>query len=133
VILVDANVIMYAAGADHAAKKPSVSFLRRVAGGEVEASVDAEVLQEILHRYRAMGRWEAGRAVYDLARQLFPLVLPVTADVMDRARALLDENEALMARDALHAAVVLTGGLAGICTYDRDFDSIPGVRRMEPS
>jgi len=33
-------------------------------------------------------------------------VLPVTAEVLDRARGLLDEYGRLMARDALHAAFV---------------------------
>jgi hypothetical protein len=32
-----------------------VALLERVADGELEATVDAEVLQEILHRYRAIG------------------------------------------------------------------------------
>jgi predicted nucleic acid-binding protein len=52
-ILVDANVFMYAAGAEHPHKAPSRIFLEKVAGGEIEAALDAEVLQEILHRYRA--------------------------------------------------------------------------------
>jgi uncharacterized protein len=132
VILVDANVLMYAAGAAHPHKGPSVAFLERVAAGGVDAAVDAEVLQEILHRYRALDRWESGRLVYDLARRVFPLVLPITAEVVDRARSLLDDHRHLGARDALHAAVVLAGGLEGICSWDRDFDTIPSVARREP-
>jgi hypothetical protein len=132
VILIDANVIMYAAGASHPHKRPSVALLERVASGDVEATIDAEVLQEILHRYRAIGRWEDGRRVYDLTRQLFPSVVPVTAAVLDRARRLLDAVPRIMARDALHAAVVMTEGLEAVCSYDRDFDSIRGVVRVEP-
>ena len=131
-ILVDANVIMYAAGADHPHKKPSVAFLERVARGEVEATVDAEVLQEILHRYRAIGRWEDGRRVYDLARQLFRNVVPVTAEVLDRARRILDTDRRIMARDALHAAVVMSEGLEAVCSWDPDFDRIKGLVRREP-
>jgi hypothetical protein len=132
VILVDANVIMYAAGAEHPHKRPSVAFLERVARGEVEATIDAEVLQEILHRYRAIGRWEDGRRVYDLARQLFRSVVPVTAEVLDRARRILDTDRRIMARDALHAAVVMTDGLEAVCSWDRDFDRIKGLVRREP-
>lgn len=131
-ILVDTNIIMYAAGAAHPHKRPSVRLLERIASGAVEATIDAETLQEILHRYRAIGRWAEGRAVYDLARQIFPAVIPVTAAVLDRARLLLDGNARIMARDALHAAVVLEEGLDGIFTYDRDFDRVPGVRRETP-
>ena len=131
-ILVDANLLMYAAGAPHPHKEPSAAFLKRVATGEVDAVLDAEVLQEILHRYRALDRWEEGRRVFDLARTLFPVVLPVTAEVMDRARLMLDAYPHLMARDALHAAVVLEGQLEGVCSYDRDFDPVAGVVRFEP-
>lgn len=131
-ILVDTNVIMYAAGAEHPHKRPSVAFLERVARGEVEATIDAEVLQEILHRYRAIGRWEDGRRVYDLARQLFRNVVPVTAEVLDRARRILDTDRRIMARDALHAAVVMSEGLEAVCSWDRDFDRIKGIVRREP-
>jgi predicted nucleic acid-binding protein len=131
--LIDANILMYAAGAAHPNKEPSIRFLERVANGEVAATIDAETLQEILHRYRAIERWADGRKVYDLARELFPDVIPVTASVLDRARTLLDGSTSLMARDALHAAVVLEEGLDGIYSYDRDFDHIPGIRRLQPA
>jgi predicted nucleic acid-binding protein len=123
---------MYAAGTEHPNKAPSVAFLESVARGEVEAIVDAELLQEILHRYRAIDRWTVGRRVYDLARQIFPAVLPVTSEIVDRARILLDEYDGLMARDALHAAVVEMNSLEGICSYDRDLDRITTIRRTEP-
>jgi hypothetical protein len=131
--LIDANILMYAAGAAHPNKQPSIRFLERVANGEVDATIDAEILQEILHRYRTIGRWADGRKVFDLARELFPDVIPVTASVLDRARTLLDASTSLMARDALHAAVVLEEGLDGIYSYDRDFDHIPGIRRLQPA
>ncbi|MCP4664620.1 MAG: type II toxin-antitoxin system VapC family toxin [bacterium] len=131
-ILVDANILMYAAGADHPNKAPSAKFLRRVARGEVEAALDAEVLQEILYRYRSIGRWSQGRRVYDAARRLFPVVVPITSAVLDLARQLMDSHEELQARDALHGAVVLHQGAQAICSYDRDFDQIPQLKRIEP-
>lgn len=135
-ILIDSNILMYAAGADHPHKLPSVALLERIAGGDVEAIINAEVLQEILHRYRSIRRWGDGRRVYDLTRQLFPVVLPVTAAALDRARDLLDRVASVMARDAVHAAVhaavVLTEGLEAVCSYDGDFDHIPGIIRLEP-
>jgi predicted nucleic acid-binding protein len=130
--LVDANVPMYAAGAEHAYKAPAGRFLGRVANGDVEAVVGAEVLQEILHRYRALDRWPDGRRVFDLTRTIFPVVLPVTAEIVDRARSLLDQHPTLVARDALHASVVLVNGLDAICSFDRDFDAISGLRRLDP-
>jgi predicted nucleic acid-binding protein len=132
VILIDTNIIMYAAGAPHTHKGPSVRMLEQVAAGEVEATIDAEVLQEILHRYRAINRWDDGKQVYDLTRRLFPVVIPVTAAILDRARQLLDTDATIMARDALHAAVVLEERLDGVISFDHDFDRIAGVVRREP-
>ncbi|HVS13849.1 MAG TPA: type II toxin-antitoxin system VapC family toxin [Thermoanaerobaculia bacterium] len=131
-ILVDANVLMYAAGAEHPFKRPSVAFLESVATGEVDGAVDTEVLQELLHRYRAIDRWREGREVFDRARQLFDVILPIDVHCVDEARRLLDLHPRLSARDALHGAVVRCFGLDGICTYDRGFEGIDGVRRHEP-
>ena len=62
-ILLDTNILMYAAGAEHPYKEPSRQYLERVARGEIEAALDAETLQEILHRYKAIRRWPEGGQV----------------------------------------------------------------------
>lgn len=131
-ILIDANVLMYGAGADHPHKEPSAALARRIGDGTVRAVLDAEVLREILHRYRALNRWDEGRRLYDSSRELLPTVLSITDTVVDQARSLLDRYPRLTARDAIHAAVVLEYGLEAICSYDRDFDGVEGVRRVEP-
>ena len=129
-ILVDSNILMYASGAEHPNKAPSVAFLRRVAAGEVEATVDAEALQEVIHRYRALHRWAEGRGVYELARTLFPEVLAITGAVMDYAKQIVDKDDGISARDAVHAAVIAEYKLEGICTFDQDFDRIRGCKRV---
>ena len=131
-ILLGANIIMYAAGTPHPHKAPSAALLERIARGEIAAALDAEVLQEILHRYRTIGRWKDGRRVYDLARRSVVTVLPITAEVTDQARAILDDHPKLMARDALHAAVCRAAEAEAICSYDRDLDVVAGLRRVEP-
>ena len=131
-MLMDTNILMYAAGAPHPNKAPSVALLERVAAGQVEATIDTEVLREILHRYRAIGRWKEGRQVYDLTRRIFPMVIPVTAEILDAARGLMDQHPEIMARDALHAAVVLEERLEGIFSFDDDLDRIPGMVRRVP-
>ena len=132
-ILLDANIFMYAGGNPHPNKAPSLAFLERVALGELEARVDAEVLQEILHRYRAIDRWEDGRRVYDHARQVVPQVISITATILDTSRELMDVHRTLTARDALHAAVYELMEAEAWCSYDRDFDAIPGLVRREPT
>ncbi|MGH7541927.1 MAG: type II toxin-antitoxin system VapC family toxin [Gemmatimonadota bacterium] len=130
--LVDSNILMYAAGARHRNKEPSLRFLERVARGDAEAAVDAKVLQEVLRHYRAIGRWHDGWTVYDRARTIFPVVIPVTADILDAARGLMDRYGDLSTRDALHAGVVIVHGFEGIVSFDRDFDQVEELRRFEP-
>lgn len=131
-ILIDSNILMYAAGAAHPHKAPSVALLERVAAAQTSACVSVEVLQEVLHRYRAIDRWSDGRRVYELARQIFPAVIPVTVAMLDRACDILEATPGITARDAVHAAVVQLESLDAICSYDRDFDRIADLRRVQP-
>jgi len=43
-MLIDANVLMYAAGAAHPNKAPSTRLLERVARSELAATINAETL-----------------------------------------------------------------------------------------
>jgi len=132
VILLDANVVMYACGALHPHKAASAGLLTAVAEGRVSASCDVEVLQEILHRYRSVGRFDDALSVYSLARTVLGEPLAVDGRDLDRARDLLARDRVLTARDALHAAVFLRGDAELFCSYDADFDRIPGLVRVEP-
>ncbi len=125
-------IFMYAGGNPHPNKAPSLAFLERVAHGELDVWVDAEVLQEILHRYRAIERWEDGRRVFDHARQVVLQVIPITPTILDKTRDLMDVHLTLTARDALHAAVYELMAPEAWCSYDRHFDAIPGLVRREP-
>jgi predicted nucleic acid-binding protein len=51
---IDANIPMDAVGRSHPLKSPAVAILETVDRGDLRAVTDAEVLQEILHRYTAL-------------------------------------------------------------------------------
>jgi len=72
------------------------------------------------------------RVVARQLREAFDVRIPITVVVLALARLLSDEPTELMARDALHAAVVEAHGLQSICSYDQDFDRVPGLMRVEP-
>jgi predicted nucleic acid-binding protein len=132
VILLDTNILMYAGGGLHTCKAPSLRLLRRVAAGEVAAAVNAEVLQEILHRFQGSPRWADGVRMYELTRQVVSVVIPVTETVLDGAVRLMQRHPALSARDAVHASTALAVGVRGICSYDTDLDQVVGLRRFVP-
>ena len=131
-ILIDANVLMYAVGAEHPHKQPCVRLLERIGAGEVEAVVDAETLQELLHRYRSLNRWSEAERLYGLTRRLFPQIVSITGETLDAAKLLMSRHPHLAARDAVHAAAVHLNDLTAICSYDRDFDVIGNLVRVEP-
>ena len=62
-VFIDANVPIYASGGDHPLKEPCAHILRGVAQDPRPFATDSEVLQELLHRYLALERWELGREV----------------------------------------------------------------------
>ena len=67
-ILIDSNIFMYAGGASHPNKAPSVALLEGIATGRLDGVIDAEILQEILHRYRSIRRWKDGSKEIQYAR-----------------------------------------------------------------
>ena len=131
-ILVDTNVLMYAAGSNHPNQASCINFLNLVSDKDVDAVLDSEVLQEILHRYRSIGRWALGCEIFDLAITVFDEILPITRQDVVWARQVMSRDEGISARDAIHIAVAETHGMDAICTFDRGFEDISTISRREP-
>jgi hypothetical protein len=132
--LLDTNVFMYAAGREHPLKTACVAVLRRVAVDDLRAVTDTEVLQEILHRYGALGERDRGIRLARLAvDQVGGDVLPVTLADMRRAFDLWERTgSAIKSRDAVHAATMLNHGLTHIVSADEHFDAVEGLTRVDP-
>ena len=132
-ILIDANVFMYAAGRESPQRAPCQAYLRRLVEPDTHlVSTDAEVLQEILHRYKALGVPEIGFGLVDAITHLPIPVLPIAeADVIE-ARRLMERFEDLSARDAVHLGVMQQHGIERILSYDRGFDRVAWAVREEP-
>jgi predicted nucleic acid-binding protein len=132
-VFIDSNIPMYVAGREHPLRDPARRFMERVRDGNVDACTSTEVLQEILYRYAALKRLDLARQVYDLFVQLCPTVLPVTLADTDRAKALVCEGTEIDVRDAVHAAVMLNHDVRHIATFDRGFDHVEGIERLDLS
>jgi predicted nucleic acid-binding protein len=130
VIFVDSNVPMYLVGAAHPHKVDAQRALERCLAERERLVTDAEVLQEILHRYVAIGRREAIQPAFDALLGVVDAVLPVDLAAADRARAIVLAYQDLSARDALHLAVMEREGIERILSFDAGFDSFPGIRRL---
>jgi predicted nucleic acid-binding protein len=130
VILVDSNIPMYLVGGPHPNKEAARRALEEaVAAGESLCS-DAEVLQEILHRYTAVRRPEEIDPAFDALIAIVDVVYPIERADVERARRLLRTTRTLSARDALHVAVMHGRDIDRILSFDVGFDGIPGIARV---
>jgi uncharacterized protein len=131
--LVDVNIPMYAAGAEHRLRDPARQVIRSIAANELDAVTDAEVFQEILYRYLHIGEREKGLRVFDAFRRIMlGRILPVLADDVHEARLLSDRYPRLSARDLIHLAIMRNNGIDRIITADADFEDISGIERIDP-
>ena len=133
-IFLDANIPMYAAGSEHEFRAPCIELLGLVARHPLSFITDAEVLQELLHRYSAIRRWERGAAVLnEFALTMRGRVEPIVADDVEWAASLVTRHPRLSARDAIHAAVMRRLGIERIASTDGGFNGIPGIQRLDPA
>ena len=85
----DTNVFLHAAGRPHPLKEACAGVLRKVAEGSLDATVNSEVLQEIVYVLARRGRREDGTVLARHVAALFPDLLPVTREDMIEACNLL--------------------------------------------
>ena len=129
-ILVDSNIPMYLVGADHPLKGRARQLAEEaIAEGEALCT-DAEVLQEILHRYRAINRPDMIDPAFSAVLGIVDVVYPIERRDVERARRILQSSPERSARDALHIAVMHAHDIDRVMSFDRGLDGIPGVRRL---
>lgn len=129
--LIDTNVIIYAAGKAHPLREGAREVLDQVGEGTLQANIDTEVLQEILHVYYARRERTKGFDTIDDLLLLFPNPFPIGREEIETARDLMRAHSFLSARDAIHAAVVQVNELEGMITADKVFDRIKGLKRFD--
>ncbi|HEY7838117.1 MAG TPA: type II toxin-antitoxin system VapC family toxin [Terriglobales bacterium] len=121
---------MYTAGAPHPNRTAAMEFLERLARNREEICTDAEVLQEIVHRYTKIGRRQEIAALLVKTLAMVDEVMAVGQSEVLRAAEIVQAPQALSARDAIHLASMENRGVRRIFSFDRDFDRWPGIIRM---
>jgi hypothetical protein len=129
-IFVDSNVPMYLIGAPHPHKLDAQRLLETAIAEDEKLVTDAEVLQEILHRYTAINRRDAIQPAFDAVHGLVDEIFAIEVADVERAKAIVLERRRLSARDALHAAVMERRRIARIMSFDAGFDGLPGLERL---
>jgi hypothetical protein len=130
VILVDSNIPMYLVGSAHPHKADAQRLLEDCVVRGERLVTDAEVLQEILHRYVAIDRRDAIQPAFDVLLGIVDEVFAVTLADLQLAKQIVLGAARLSARDAIHLAVMNHRRVNRILSFDRGFDGHPGVVRV---
>ena len=129
-IFVDSNLPMYLVGAVHPNKDTARRLLEQAISRGDRLVTDAEVLQEILHRYHAIRRLDAVQPAFDALLGVVDEVFPIGQPEVEQAKTLMLGTPGLSARDAVHAAVMRRRGVARLLSFDAGFDRLSGIERL---
>ena len=129
-IFIDSNIPMYLVGAPHPNKEAARRLLENAIERAERLVTDAEVLQEILHRYTAIRRPDAIQPTFNALLGVVDEVLPIEGQDVERARDVLLGESGLSSRDALHVAVMRRHGVRRVMTFDTTLDRAPGLERV---
>ena len=129
-ILIDSNIPMYLVGASHPHKSDAQRWLETLVSDRERLVTDAEVMQEILHRYVAIDRRDAIQPAFEALLGIVDQVLGIDRVAVERAKEIVLGHRNLSARDAVHLAVMEQHGIDRILTFDSGFDGFPGVTRL---
>jgi predicted nucleic acid-binding protein len=129
-IFVDSNIPMYLVGAPHPHKADARQLLEKLISQQERLVTDAEVLQEILHRYVAINRRDAIQPAFDALLGIADEVFLVEQASVERAKEIVLGHPRVSARDALHLAVMERHEVESIFTFDTGFDGFPGITRV---
>ena len=129
-IFVDSNVPMYVIGDDLVQRQRAEALCDRLVLSGEQIVTSAEVYQEIMHRYRSIGRLASIAKGFEHLDIIVDDVLAIDVDDVRSAHAILDRTSDLDARDALHIATMVRHGITRIASYDRGFDRVSGIERL---
>jgi predicted nucleic acid-binding protein len=130
VIFIDSNIPMYLVGAEHPYRVDAQRLLEQLIAKDERLVTDAEVLQEILHRYAAIDRKDAIQPAFDAIVGIVDEVFPIEAVDVEQAKTVLAGSRRLSARDALHIAIMERHSIDRILSFDSGFDARPGIVRI---
>ena len=121
---------MYLIGGAHPHKTDAQLILERLIAAGQRLVTDAEVLQEVLHRYTAIGKRRAIAPAFQVILDIVDEVIPIEKAEVLRASEIIQHRVSLSARDAVHIAVMERHGIRSILSFDADFDRWPGLQRI---
>jgi predicted nucleic acid-binding protein len=133
--LLDTNILVRHLTRDNPTLSPkATSYLGRIERGEIAASITDTVVFEAVFVLESV--YKIPRT--DIRDQVVPILemQALRYPGKRRIREIFDlyvNRPALSFADCFHAVLVMRQGLAGIVSFDRGLDRVPGLVRVEPA
>jgi len=134
VLFLDTNILLRHLAADHPVQSPEcLRLFQAIEEGRLSVWTTHLVVFEVVFTLRRFYRIEPAR----IAELLLPILdLPgvkLTQKRLYRRVFELFTSHALGFADAYHAALLEHRGQSRLISYDREFDRVTGLQRLEPS
>ncbi|MEZ5487308.1 MAG: type II toxin-antitoxin system VapC family toxin [Steroidobacteraceae bacterium] len=129
-VFIDSNIAMYLVGAAHPNKVDAQRRLEQLVADRVRLVTDAEVMNEILHRYVALERKGYIQAAFDLLLAVVDEVLPVDRTTVEGAKQVVLQYPGLTVRVAMHVAAMQRHGIEQVFSFDPGFERVPRILRL---
>ena len=126
----DSNVPMYLVGVPHPHKADAQRLLEKLISDRQRLVTNAEVLQEILHRYITINRRDAIQPAFDALLSIVDQVFAIDQAAAERAKQIVMGYPKMSARDALHLAIMEAQEIDQVLSFDSGFDGFPGISRL---
>ena len=130
---VDTNLFLRHLTQDNAVQSPrATAYLQRIERGELQVTTAVAVIFAVV--YVLQSTYKLPKA--EIARSAPPvveipgIVLPGRSQLIRAFDVYLSSN--LTYGDAFHVAVMEERGLTEMVSFDRGFDRIPGITRLDP-
>lgn len=131
--LLDTNIVLRHLLGDHPDHSPrATAYIARIERGELRVRAAETVVFEavfVLERTLRQPKAAIRDAVVELLK-LPGIVLPGKRRLRRAFALYVDTNIPFV--DAYHAALMADLGLTDIVSFDRDYDRLPGLHRVEP-
>src|SRR2546429_676493 len=129
-ILVDSSIPMYLVGAPHPHKADARRLLEKLVGDRQRLVTDAEVLQEILHRYVAISRRDAIQPAFDALLGIADQVLAVDLAAAERAKEIVMGHRQMRSEEHTSELQSRLHLVCRLLSFDSGFDGFPGITRL---
>ncbi len=132
----DTNILVrYLTGDDPVKAAACLVLLQRLDSGDEEVEMSEAVMSEVVYVLSSRSHYSLTHE--DIRARLVPVIslrglrLPNKA-IYRRALDIFVDVPALDFEDALNVAYMQSKGITELYSYDRGFDRIPGITRIEP-